>query len=178
MDDVTEIAVLIPRSARALQSGDYPPEMINAALGTVFGVDTQLIVDGTYLVAEIGSQLVGCGGWSRRKTLFGSDHIAGKDDGWLDPLVDAARVRAFFVDPKWARHGIGSRILEECESAARAHGFRRLELVATLTGEPLYAARGFVVVERFEVPLANGMQMRVARMAKSLSTDRWPAGAS
>ena len=117
------------------------------ALERVFGVDTQLIEDGTYFVAEaeVGGDrvLAGCGGWSKRKTLYGSDHCAGREDALLDPNYEAAKIRAFFVHPAWARRGVGSRILDVCEAAAVAAGFRRLEMGATLTGVPLYVARGY-----------------------------------
>jgi len=117
---------------------------------------------------EADGGVIGCGGWSRRKTLFGSDHVPGKDDAWLDPNVDPARIRAFFVHPSWARRGIGSRILQCCETEAAARGFSQLELVATLTGEPLYRVRGFTATEHFAVPLANGATLPVVRMSKQL----------
>jgi len=167
LTDVSDLEILIPESVRALQRHHYSVAQMEGALGTVFGVDTQLIRDGTYLIAESESnEIVGCGGWSKRKTLFGSDQVPGKDDAWLDPLQDAARIRAFFVHPAWARQGIGSRILQACESAARAQGFTRLELVATLPGEPLYSAHGYRPLEKFEVPLSNGVSLPVIRMGK------------
>src|SRR5579863_3265396 len=143
VSDIPSLEELIPLSVRALQAGDYPEAAIEGALGTVFGVDRRLVLDGTYFVAEVDSGIVGCGGWSRRKTLFGSDHAPNKDDARLDPAVDAARIRAFFVHPHWARRGIGSRLMRACEEAAVAEGFSKLELAATLTGEPLYRAHGF-----------------------------------
>jgi len=161
------LEVLIVESVRTLQAGYYTTAQMDGALGTVFGVDTQLIRDGTYLVAEVDSQIVGCGGWSRRKTLFGSDQVAQKDDTWLDPERDAARIRAFFIRPGWERRGIGSQILEACESAAVARGFSRFELAATLPGVPMYQARGFSATERFDVPLPNGLGLPVVRMVKS-----------
>jgi GNAT superfamily N-acetyltransferase len=175
LDDIPVLERLIPASVRALQAGDYTAEQMEGALGTVFGVDTQLIRDGTYFVAEVGGRIVGCGGWSRRRTLFGSDGVPGKDDAWLDPRADAARIRAFFVDPAWARRGIGSRIMQACEAAAREMGFTRLELVATLTGEPLYCVHGFEAVERFEVPLRTGPGLPVVRMTKALDAPLKPA---
>jgi len=167
LEDIPVLEVLIRESVRTLQAGYYTSAQMEGALGTVFGVDTQLIRDGTYFVAEVESAIVGCGGWSRRKTLFGSDHVAQKDDTWLDPSRDAARIRAFFIRPGWERRGIGSRILEACESAAVAHGFSRFELAATLPGEPMYQARGFSATERFDVPLPNGLGLPVVRMVKS-----------
>ena len=121
--DIPALERLIPESVRALQKKDYSIQQIDGALGTVFGVDSQLIEDGTYLIAEAGSNVIGCGGWSKRRTLFGSNHIPGKDDMQLDPARDAARIRAFFVHPAWARQGIGSKILQACEAAATAQRF-------------------------------------------------------
>jgi N-acetylglutamate synthase-like GNAT family acetyltransferase len=173
--DIPALEILIAVSVRTLQSGDYSPLQIEGALGTVFGVDSQLISDGTYFVAESPldgrKTIVGCGGWSKRRTLFGSDHKPGREDALLDPRHDAAKIRAFFVHPDWARRGIGSGILGACESAAMAAGFGGFELGATLTGEHLYAARGYAVVERIEVPLANGEALPVIRMSKWISPD-------
>jgi len=177
LDDVAALQDLIARSVRILQAGYYTTAQMEGALGTVFGVDTQLIRDGTYFAANVGSVIAGCGGWSRRKTLFGSDHVSGKDDSWLDPAREAARIRAFFVRPGWERKGIGSRILEACESAAMARGFSRLELAATLSGVAMYAARGFSPGETFDVPLANGLSLPVMRMFKSIGQAR-PSNAS
>jgi GNAT superfamily N-acetyltransferase len=131
-------------------------------------VDRTLIGDRTYFIAEASGEIAGCGGWSRRKTPFGSDHGPVKDDAWLDPKTEAARVRAFFVRPSFARRGIGRLILNACEQAARDAGFSRLELVATLTGVPLYSACGFESRERFDVPLPNGISLPVVRMIKPL----------
>jgi len=168
LEDIPILEVLIRESVRGLQRRDYSERQMEGALGTVFGVDRQLISDGTYFVVEAESQIVGCGGWSRRKTLFGSDHAPQKDDAWLDPAVDAARIRAFFVHPEWARRGIGSLLMRAAEEEAIAEGFSRLELGATLTGEPLYRAHGFSAVERFEVELANGVSLPIVRMAKDV----------
>ena len=138
--DVPALEELIRASVRGLQAADYTREQREQALELVFGVDTQLIEDGTYFVAETmvdGNQAIaGCGGWSKRKTLYGSDHCAGREDALLNPDQDAAKIRAFFVHPDWARRGVGSRILEVCEAAAAAAGFRHLEMGATLTGVP------------------------------------------
>jgi len=170
MADIPALRRLIELSVRRLQAGDYTPQQIEGALGTLLGVDTRLIEDGTYLVAETEVNgepgLVACGGWSRRKTLFGSDHRAGREDDLLDPHNDAARIRAFFVHPSRTRRGLGNRILEICESEARAAGFTRFEMGATLTGVPLYAARGYVPLERIEVPLPNGAALPIVRMTK------------
>jgi len=169
--DVATIATLIDQSVRGLQQHDYSPAQIDGALGTVFGVDSQLIADGTYFVLEAAFDdgtvtLVGCGGWSKRKTLFGSDHCSGREDELLDPLRDSAKIRAFFIHPDWARRGLGTAILTACETAATKAGFRSFELGATLTGEPLYRARGYEPIERIEVPLANGVNLPIIRMAK------------
>jgi GNAT superfamily N-acetyltransferase len=167
LDDVPMLELLIAQSVRKLQAGYYTSAQMENAIGSVFGVDTQLIRDGTYLVAEVESEIVGCGGWSRRKTLFGSDQIADKDDTTLDPAHDAARIRAFFIRPGWERRGIGSQILEACERAALAQGFSRFELAATLAGVPLFQARGFSPLERLDVPLPNGLGLPVVKMVKS-----------
>jgi GNAT superfamily N-acetyltransferase len=139
--DVPALETLIRASVLGLQAADYTPEQLQLSLERVFGVDTRLIQDGTYFVAEAqdGEERViaGCGGWSKRKTLYGSDHCAGREDALLDPERDAAKIRAFFVHPGWARRGVGSRILQVCETAAAAAGFHRLEMGATLTGVPL-----------------------------------------
>lgn len=166
--DIPALHALIEQSVRELQASDYTPEQLEGALGTYLGVDTQLIADGTYFAVEApDGALVACGGWSRRKTLFGADRRPDRDGSLLDPKADAARIRAFFVHPAWARRGIGSRILELCEEAARAEGFTRFEMGATLTGVPLYRRRGYVELEKIELPLANGHLLPIVRMAKS-----------
>jgi GNAT superfamily N-acetyltransferase len=167
--DLPELHLLIDKSVRELQAADYSPEQIDGALGTYLGVDTQLIADGTYFVVEAEGERgpVACGGWSRRKTLFGADRRPGRDGTLLDPKTDAAKIRAFFVHPEWARRGIGSRILKLCENAARAEGFTRFEMGATLTGVPLYRRWGYAELERIELPLANGGSLPIVRMAKA-----------
>jgi GNAT superfamily N-acetyltransferase len=169
--DIPALHTLIDASVRGLEAGDYSPEQIDGALGTLLGLDTQLVADGTYFVAEARAAcqriIAGCGGWSYRKTLFGSDHAPVRENQFLDPATDAAKIRAFFVHPYFARRGIGTRILEACESAARAAGFSRFEMGATLTGVPLYLARGYQVLERIEVPLPNGTALPIIRMAKT-----------
>ena len=170
--DIPALQELIRVSVLGLQAGDYTPEQLELALDRVFGVDSQLVTDGPYFVAEarVDQDLVltGCGGWSKRKTLYGSDHCAGREDALLDPAHDAAKIRAFFVHPAWARRGVGSRILEVCEAAAAAEGFRRLEMGATLTGVPLYLARGYVEKEHREVPLVPGLSLPIIHMEKQL----------
>lgn len=164
--DIAGIEALIPASVRGLQTDYYSASQIEAALGTVFAVDRQLIADGTYFVAEHGGRLVGAGGWSRRSSHCGGDAGRVIEDAVLDPRQDAARVRAFFVDPAWARRGIGRGILRVCEAEIQEAGFDRIVIVATLAGEPLYAAEGYRVTGRFEVPLPGGLALPVVRMDK------------
>lgn len=155
--DKPELEALIRRSARELSTGVYTSAQIEGALRGAFGVDTQLILDGTYFVAVSDGKLVGCGGWSKRRTLFGADTGALRDDRVLDPRIDAARIRAFFVDAACARQGIGAALLHCCESAATAHGYSRLELMSTLPGVPLYKACGYLgsAAVRFPLPADN-----------------------
>ena len=179
--DVPHLREVIEASVRGLQAEDYSPAQIEGALKSVYGVDSQLIADGTYLVAEVfepqkpGSQnkseIVGCGGWSKRKTLYGGDQYAAREDSLLDPARDAAKIRAFFVHPKWARRGIGSLILQACENAAREAGFTRLEMGATLSGVAFYRAKGYAEVENQKVPLSNGETLAIVKMAKRLTQD-------
>lgn len=169
-EDVPVLRGLIDASVRGLQAQDYTATQIEEALATVYGVDSQLIADGTYFVVETEAEaevvIVGCGGWSRRKTLYGGDRWTGREDSLLDPRVDAAKIRAFFVHPEWVRRGIGSMVLDACELAARRAGFRRFEMGATLTGVPLYRARGYVEMERLGVPLGKGEALSIVRMEK------------
>lgn len=192
--DIPILRQLIDASVRGLQAGDYTPGQIEGALQSVFGVDSQLIVDGTYLVAEASSDagereapldgasfeahdklirvsalpaIAGCGGWSKRKTLYGGDRWAHREDAQLmDPLHDAAKIRAFFIHPAWARRGVGTLILNACEAAAQAAGFSRYEMGATLTGAKLFATKGYVALKHIEVPLANGESLPVIHMEK------------
>lgn len=173
-EDIPLLRDLIEESVRVLQRNDYSAEQLGAALGTAYGVDTQLIADETYYVVETRSgsdelMIAACGGWSMRKTLYGSDHGPYRDSELLDPGRDAAKIRAFFVHPDWARRGLATLILKTCEDAAYARGFRRFEMGATLTGVPMYAARGYVKNETIEVPLPNGLSLTVVRMAKILA---------
>ena len=159
---------LIAASVRALSVDFYTSEQIESALVHVFGVDTQLIADGTYFVAELDGQIVGCGGWSKRTTLFGGDQAKAGEDNLLDPTIDPARIRAFFIHPNFARRGIGKQIIEACEQAAAAAGFRQLEMAATLPGEPMYLRVGYVALERFDLPFPNGVSLPLVRMGKNL----------
>jgi len=166
--DVPAMEALIPLSVHTLQAPHYSPAQMDAALGPVFGVDRQIIRDGTYFVAERDGVLAGCGGWSRRRSRFGGDAGRAREDGLLDPQRDAARVRAFFVHPAWARQGIGRSLMTACEQAIVAAGFRAVDIVATLAGVPLYASFGYSVVERCELDLARGLRLPVVRMHKPL----------
>jgi GNAT superfamily N-acetyltransferase len=168
--DVPALTALIDLSVRQLQKHDYTPAQIDGALAGVFGVDSQLVADGTYFVVESVPEgvIAGCGGWSMRKTLFGGDQWIARQDSLLDPRHDAAKIRAFFVHPDWSRRGIGSLILEACEQAGRAAGFTRFEMGATLTGVPLYRARGYVELESLGVPLNNGETLPIIRMVKEI----------
>jgi GNAT superfamily N-acetyltransferase len=176
MAEIPALQKLIEASVRGLQTEDYTPQQIEGALKTVFGVDSQLVEDGTYLVAEaVGggegeSDYAGCGGWSKRKTLYGSDHWTGREDALLNPEKDAAKIRAFFIHPNWARRGVGSLLLEACEAAARAAGFGRFEMGATLTGAKLFGVKGYVAVKPISVPLVNGEFLPVIHMEKSGET--------
>jgi GNAT superfamily N-acetyltransferase len=165
--DVPALRALIDASVRGLQASDYTAAQIEGALATVYGVDTRLIADGTYFVAE-SSYVLACGGWSKRKTLFGGDRWSARQDDLLDPLTGAAKIRAFFVHPNFARRGIGSLILTACETAAIAAGFTRFEMGATLTGVKLYQARGYAPVETLQVPLGNGASLPIVRMEKQI----------
>ena len=170
--DVPRMREVIEASVRGLQAEFYSPTQIERALKSVYGVDTQLIADGTYFAAEDESvasrTIVGCGGWSQRKTLYGGDQYSGRQDSLLDPAQDAAKIRAFFVHPDWARQGIGGMILETCEEAARAAGFTRLEMGATLSGVSFYKAHGYALAEEQAVPLGGGEALPIIRMTKTL----------
>jgi len=167
-DDVPTLQRLIIDSVHQLQAEDYTEGQRAGALGSVFGVDPVLIQDGTYFVVEVDSQLAACGGWSRRGTPFGSDRSPARDDRLLDPACDAARIRALFVHPGFARRGLGSLILHACESAAKEAGFHSAELTATLTGTKLFRVHGFQPAEEILIPLANGENLPVLRMTKQL----------
>jgi N-acetylglutamate synthase-like GNAT family acetyltransferase len=164
-DEVPELEALIARSARGLSRAEYSETEIEALIAHIFGVDSEVVADGTYFVAEVDGQIAGCGGWSRRRTLFGGDRFAARENGLLDPAKDAARIRAFFVDPAFARRGVGGAILAACEQAAVAAGFRELALMATLPGVPFYEAAGFVGDADTIVP-AGVFQVRFRPMTK------------
>jgi len=167
--DIPMLEALIARSARGLSTEDYRPAQVEGALRGAFGVDTQLLTDRTYFIAEEDGQPVGCGGWSFRSTLFGGDARVDRDASLLDPATQAAKIRAFFVDPAAARRGIGSLLLERCETEARAHGFARVELMATLPGVKLYAARGYRGTDRVRYDVGMGESIEFLPMTKVLS---------
>lgn len=182
--DIQALRALIRESAHALSDGFYSPAERDAAIQFVFGVDTTLIADGTYFVAESvtaseasrdtlagiagDSVIVGCGGWSKRRTLFGGDQHKDASDPLLDPRTDAARIRAFFVAPHFARQGIGGRLMHACAEAAFSAGFRQLELMATLPGVPLYVAYGFTAQEDVMELAPNGVRIPFVRMHRAL----------
>lgn len=173
--DIPNLSELIRDSVSRLGHGYYSSEQIASALTHVFGVDTQLILDGTYFVIEVENEIAGCGGWSKRKTLFGGDQSKSvatrtdEADALLDPEAEAARIRAFYVHPRYARQGVGSRILKACEEAAHTAGFARAELIATLPGEPLYSAAGYTNLGPFEIPLPDAAPLPAFRMGKTLA---------
>jgi GNAT superfamily N-acetyltransferase len=174
LEEQQAIAALIARSIRVLGAQDYSSQQIEAALLGAFGVDTQLIEDGSYFVVEADAgdgsrRMVGCGGWSRRRTLFGSDARPDRDPGQLDPAIDAARIRAFFVEPDYSRQGIGRLLLQHCERAADALGFCRYELMATLPGVRLYAACGYRAGTSIQHPLPGGLSIEFVPMHKTRS---------
>ncbi|MDB4910598.1 MAG: GCN5-related N-acetyltransferase [Gemmatimonadetes bacterium] len=169
--DVPALQALIARSVRELSATFYTPAQIDAALIAVFGVDTQLIADGTYYVIDAPAGPAAAGGWSFRRTLYGGDQMKDAVDPVLDASAEPARIRAFFVDPNWARRGLARQLYDECVRAALSAGFRSLELMATLPGQPLYAALGFSAVERVTVPIAKGVELPLVRMARRIGDE-------
>ena len=168
LQDVPTLREPDPPLRGELSKTYYTPAQVESAIRYIFGVDTQLIEDGTYYVAETEGRIVGCGGWSKRKTMFGGDQMKDAQDPLLDPAHDAGRIRAFFIHPQWARRGIGRGIIQACEDAAQAAGFCRMELVATMPGEPLYAALGYAVTRRFDQSMVDGTSLSLAHMQKQL----------
>jgi GNAT superfamily N-acetyltransferase len=169
LEDRPAISGLIEMSARGLSREEYSDEQIEEAIREVFGVDSDLIKDGTYFVAEARGFPVGCGGWSKRRTLFGGDQYRGRESTELDPACDAARIRAFFVHPEWARRGIGRAILERCEREARACGFQSLELMSTLPGLKFYRSLGYTGSERVTYRTGRGTTIDFVPMRKEFS---------
>ena len=166
--DIPMLNELIALSVRGLSTEYYTPNQIESAIKYIFGIDTQLIIDGTYYVAEKDDVLVGCGGWSKRNTLYGGDQHKEFEDPLLDPAKDAARIRAFFVHPGYARQGIGRLIMNVCEDAAKSNGFTTFELGATLPGVPLYEVMGYQAMERIDAPLADGEVLGIVKMRKGV----------
>ena len=166
-DDVPSLLPLMNAAIDELQKGFLDEDQIRSS-HAIMGLDNELIDDGTYFVVECGGELAGCGGWSRRATLYGGDHSAGRDSAMLDPSRDAARVRAMYTHPAFTRRGVGRLIISLCESAAAAEGFTRLQLMATLAGLPFYLAAGFKPVEEVEDP-AGGVPVPLIRMEKAIS---------
>ncbi|MFN0157830.1 MAG: GNAT family N-acetyltransferase [Bacteroidota bacterium] len=167
-EDSQAIEALIALSARGLSTNEYTHEQVEGALRGAFGLDSQLVSDGTYFVAESDGRIVGCGGWSKRKTLFGGDKHNERDADELNPAVDAARIRAFFVHPDWARKGIARLILDVCEAEARVLGFCSLELMSTLPGLKFYAASGFEAGEPVKYPISDTLTIEFVPMRKSI----------
>ena len=168
-EDAPALERLIEYVTRTSLARCYSEAQLAVALGPVFGLDRQLIRDGTYFVIENANEIVACGGWSKRLAVYGGDRERSGADAELNPQTDAARVRAFFVHPNWERRGIGRALLEASEAAIRAAGFKQVELVATLAGEPLYARHGYIVAERYDAPMPGGLTIAVVRMTKSLT---------
>ena len=170
--DIPALEALIEQSVRQLQAGDYSPTQIAASIGSVFGIDRRLLDDQTYFVAspiDDPGTLVACGGWSYRRTLYGSDQHIERDSAQLNPATDFAKIRAIFVHPAWARRGLGSLVLTHCEAAAAAAGFTHFEMGSTLTGVPLYTLKGYAERKRVGVPLPNGEALEVVVMEKIFS---------
>ena len=167
-EDRNRIQQLIAESARGLSREHYTDAQIEAAVAKVFGVDTTLIEDGTYFVAEDGDVLVGCGGWSRRRTLYGGDQYVARDTSYLDPATDPAKIRAFFVHPDHARKGVAQALLAKCESEAARNGFRALELMSTLPGIDFYKAHGYSGEGLFELQLTDAVKLGLVPMRKEL----------
>jgi len=167
-DDIPALESLIKDSARALSRDDYSDAEIEACVTHVFGVDSELVADGTYYVAEADGEPLACGGWSKRRTLFGGDNYAGRESGFLDPATEPAKIRAFFIRPDMARRGLGTLILRRCEVEAKRAGFSRMEMMATLPGVKLYRALGYQgdTIQVFTMP--DGVDVRFVQMARAL----------
>jgi GNAT superfamily N-acetyltransferase len=176
-DDLPALRELMDAAIRELQAAFLSPEQLAASF-SIMGLDTQLVADRTYFVVEAGGRIAGCGGWSRRATLFGGDHTRNRDAALLDPTKDAARVRAMYTHPDFTRRGVGRLVLDACEAAAAAEGFRRCELAATLAGEPLYKACGYLQIERLMADTPQGVAVPLVRMGKPLGRGATPAGES
>lgn len=169
VNEIDKISGLISESVRGLSKDYYDTLQIELSVRSVFGVDQELIEDGTYYVAEIEGKIVGCGGWSKRKTLYGASvYGESRDSALLDPVTDAAKIRAFFIHPDAARQGIGRAILRACEDEAKSLGFHAAEMMSTLPGVPLYSACGYSGDERVEIPVGEDVTIDCIRMSKKL----------
>ena len=166
-EDMPALTVLMNRAIADLLPQFLPPAEVEASFA-VMGLDTQLIEDGTYFVIQSDARIAGCGGWSRRATLFGGNHTEGRDARLLDPATEAARVRAMYTSPDFTRRGIGRMVLSLCEDAARREGFKTVELGATMGGKPLYEACGYKPIEMMMVPTPNGVAVPILRMGKPI----------
>ena len=167
-EDIPALQNLIGLSVRGLSRDYYTETQIESAIKYVFGVDSQLVTDGTYYVLEKDDLIVACGGWSKRNTLYGGDQHKAIADPLLDPAKDAARIRAFFVHPDYARQGIGRKMINLCEDAAKANGFSSFELGATLPGVPLYEAMGYTAIERVDAAMPDGETLGIVKMRKGI----------
>lgn len=167
-NEIPVLNKLIEQSARTLSQSDYSKDEIEGAIRYVFGVDTELVEDKTYYVIEKNGVIQACGGWSKRKTLFGGNQFNQRESGYLDPKTDAAKIRAFFVHPDYARKGLGSILLNYCEKQALAHGFSKTEMMATLPGLKLYQARGYSALCEKQHLLPNGVPLRFVHMTKNI----------
>ena len=167
LDDIPALQAVMAAAIGELQKGFLTPEQIESSR-MIMGLDSQLVADGTYFIIECDGQIAGCGGWSRRATLYGGDHTPGREPALLDPATDAARVRAMYTHPGFARRGVGRLILELCEAAARAEGFKRLELMGTMSGKPLYESYGFAPIEDI-VDDRGGAPVPLTRMGKAIA---------
>ena len=167
--DIPVLQQLIASSVRGLSEGYYSPKQIESSIKYIFGIDTQLLVNETYYVIECKNAIVACGGWSKRETLYGGDQHKDIADPLLNPKTDAARIRAFFVHPAWARRGIGKMMITHCENEATKSGFKAMELGATLPGEPLYKAMGYTSTSNIDVKMPDGVTLKIVKMRKQIN---------
>lgn len=167
LDDIPALQAVMAAAIGELQRGFLTPQQIESSR-MIMGLDSQLVADGTYFIVEADGEIAGCGGWSRRATLYGGDHTPGREPALLDPTTDAARVRAMYTHPGFARRGVGRLILELCEAAAKAEGFKRLELMGTMSGKPLYESYGFEPIEDI-IDDRGGAPVPLTRMGKAIA---------